>query len=494
MIRAFGLDDALAAGECTEAEITDGGRARRRHPAALPRGAHASPARPSTCWRRAEHRALAREAATKAAVLLRNEPVDGAPLLPLDAGALPTRGGDRPPGRGPQPGRRRVERRVGARRWSPRSTGCAPPCPTPRSCTRDDDAARSRPAPTSPSWWSATPRPTRASSSATAAPPTWPRSCPAADEPEVVARLRGRAWPAEEHDFQPPDGRRPAIVRLLHGRRPRVAAPPPRGRGADRRGGRGQPPHGRVHRGRQRRADRRVGPGTCPPSCSPGTRAWRAATPWPTCCSAGPSPAAACRSPCPPTPPTCPHFDRDADADHLRRLARVLEARRRRPRGRLPLRVRPQLHRPVAAGHGRGPARRRDRGHHHLRATPGSAPASRWSRPTPRSGDGPAKLVGFLRVELDPGERKVVEVRFPIARWPAGTPTPSGWSRSTARCRSRWPATPATPPPPPSPSSSPAPLTPLTRMRYRGCPATTVTPERRCRLPSGLVGNGPARS
>ena len=35
-----------------------------------------------------EHRALALEAARKAAVLLRNEPVDGAPLLPLDPGAL----------------------------------------------------------------------------------------------------------------------------------------------------------------------------------------------------------------------------------------------------------------------------------------------------------------------------------------------------------------------------------------------------------------------
>ena len=35
-----------------------------------------------------EHRALAREAATKAIVLLRNEPVDGAPVLPLDPGSV----------------------------------------------------------------------------------------------------------------------------------------------------------------------------------------------------------------------------------------------------------------------------------------------------------------------------------------------------------------------------------------------------------------------
>jgi beta-glucosidase len=35
-----------------------------------------------------EHRALAREAATKAIVLLRNEPVDGTPVLPMDPAAL----------------------------------------------------------------------------------------------------------------------------------------------------------------------------------------------------------------------------------------------------------------------------------------------------------------------------------------------------------------------------------------------------------------------
>ena len=30
--------------------------------------------------------------------------------------------------------------------------------------------------------------------------------------------------------------------------------------------------------------------------------------------------------------------------------------------------------------------------------------------------DGPAKLVGFERIELDPGEHRVIEVRFPLAR------------------------------------------------------------------------------
>lgn len=35
-----------------------------------------------------EHRALAREVATRSIVLLRNEPVDGVPVLPLDSGTL----------------------------------------------------------------------------------------------------------------------------------------------------------------------------------------------------------------------------------------------------------------------------------------------------------------------------------------------------------------------------------------------------------------------
>lgn len=38
----------------------------------------------------AEHRALAREAARRSVVLLRNQPVDGAPVLPLDAGGIST--------------------------------------------------------------------------------------------------------------------------------------------------------------------------------------------------------------------------------------------------------------------------------------------------------------------------------------------------------------------------------------------------------------------
>ncbi len=87
MIRAFGLDEDLAAGECTEEEI---GAAATRVVATLLRfDAVLSQSRPPidvlACD---DHRALAREAATKAVVLLRNEPLDDAPLLPLDAASL----------------------------------------------------------------------------------------------------------------------------------------------------------------------------------------------------------------------------------------------------------------------------------------------------------------------------------------------------------------------------------------------------------------------
>jgi beta-glucosidase len=87
MIRAFHLDEDLAAGLCTEEEVATAA-ARvvatllRFHPVL-------TQPRPSIdVLANDEHRALAREAATKAIVLLRNQPVDGAPVLPLDAASL----------------------------------------------------------------------------------------------------------------------------------------------------------------------------------------------------------------------------------------------------------------------------------------------------------------------------------------------------------------------------------------------------------------------
>jgi beta-glucosidase len=87
MIRAAGLAAALAAGEVTEADVdravVNTLATMLRFQAVLDRprpgpDVLASPA----------HRALAREAAQAAIVLLRNEPVDGAPLLPLDPTGL----------------------------------------------------------------------------------------------------------------------------------------------------------------------------------------------------------------------------------------------------------------------------------------------------------------------------------------------------------------------------------------------------------------------
>lgn len=87
MIRAFGLDDDLAAGACTAEEIAT---AATRVVATLLRFHEVldQPRPPIDVLAQPAHRALAREAAAKAIVLLRNEPVDEQPLLPLDAAAV----------------------------------------------------------------------------------------------------------------------------------------------------------------------------------------------------------------------------------------------------------------------------------------------------------------------------------------------------------------------------------------------------------------------
>ncbi|WP_426570902.1 beta-glucosidase [Aquihabitans sp. McL0605] len=85
MIRAFGLDDALAAGECDEQEITTA----VEHVVATLLRFHQILSRPRPSLdvlASPDHRALAREAAAASAVLLRNE----GGLLPLDPAALST--------------------------------------------------------------------------------------------------------------------------------------------------------------------------------------------------------------------------------------------------------------------------------------------------------------------------------------------------------------------------------------------------------------------
>ena len=87
MIRAGGLDAAVDAGEVTEEDIT---RCVVPTVATLLRFAErlAAPRPGADVLASPEHRALAREAAARSIVLLRNEEVDGHPVLPLDAGAL----------------------------------------------------------------------------------------------------------------------------------------------------------------------------------------------------------------------------------------------------------------------------------------------------------------------------------------------------------------------------------------------------------------------
>lgn len=85
MVRATHLPGALARGE---ASWTDVDAAATRVLATVLRFDEvlSAPTPPLEVVGSAEHRALAREVAARSAVLLRNEPIDGAPVLPLRAG------------------------------------------------------------------------------------------------------------------------------------------------------------------------------------------------------------------------------------------------------------------------------------------------------------------------------------------------------------------------------------------------------------------------
>ena len=217
-----------------------------------------------------EHRALAREVAARSVVLLRNEPVDGAPVLPLrsDAGAGRR---DRSARRHGQHRRRRFQRRLGPRlphrpRWAARV----------RRRRRARRRRRPRPGrrrsprrPTSPSSSSATRTSTRASTSAR--PTRRCRRCSRrGDEPDVVELFAGVARrPPADHEAR----RTSAIGRggfSLGGDRSslRLLA---RRRRADPGRGRRQPADGRRDPGRQRGHRHRVDRRRRRPSCRPGT-------------------------------------------------------------------------------------------------------------------------------------------------------------------------------------------------------------------------------
>jgi beta-glucosidase len=83
MIRSEHLTDALLAGEASWADV-DLAVARVADTRIRFNGVLSEPAPGRSVLACAGHRALAREAAAKSVVLLRNEPVDGVPVLPLD--------------------------------------------------------------------------------------------------------------------------------------------------------------------------------------------------------------------------------------------------------------------------------------------------------------------------------------------------------------------------------------------------------------------------
>ena len=147
-----------------------------------------------------------------------------------------------------------LERRVGhhrghaPRRARRRPARCRRARSSPTSTTRRD-------APTWPSWWSATPAPTRASSSATPAPSHLVALMPGPDDPDEAAELRARIAAEGEPLADPTPRRRGRRQRVLHRRRPAVAAPEARDEALIDRGGGRQPPHGRGRDLRQRRAD-----------------------------------------------------------------------------------------------------------------------------------------------------------------------------------------------------------------------------------------------
>ncbi len=114
MIRAEHLGPALDQGTASWAEVD---RAVERVVATRLRfdDVLSWPAPDRDVLARPAHRALAREAAAKSVVLLRNEPVDGVPVLPLELDRRLVGGAARDAGHRRQPGRRRVQRRVGPR-------------------------------------------------------------------------------------------------------------------------------------------------------------------------------------------------------------------------------------------------------------------------------------------------------------------------------------------------------------------------------------------
>jgi beta-glucosidase len=200
MIRAFGLDEDLAKGEGSTDEIAT---AATRVVATLLRfhPVLSQPVPSIDVLASSEHRALAREAATKAIVLLRNEPVDGTPVLPMDPAAL---------GSVAVVGRLAAIRNLGdggsSDVWAPSAVtpldGLRAALPGVDVRHSDDDASIATGADVAVVvvGYTKADEGEFIGDSGTA---HLAALMPAADEPEVVAAYQARRE-AEEHDFQPP--------------------------------------------------------------------------------------------------------------------------------------------------------------------------------------------------------------------------------------------------------------------------------------------------
>jgi len=127
MIFAGCLQAAVADGRLPQQRVDDAVLRQLRAQLAVPQGSY-----PTSLRGCSEHRALAREAATKSIVLLQNEAFPHAP--PVAPGSGPLAGGDRQPGRHRQPGRSRLlrhpaqARRGGHTLAGAAGSGCAGGC------------------------------------------------------------------------------------------------------------------------------------------------------------------------------------------------------------------------------------------------------------------------------------------------------------------------------------------------------------------------------
>ncbi len=378
------------------------GRAHRRHPAALRRGAVRARIPPTHVLGSPAHRALAREVAARSVVLLRNEAVAGAPVLPL-AGTDVARRGARAASPIRSTSATVVRATCGISIATRSSTGCAPRSievahddgtdveraaadrgrrrrggrgrrlhvPRRRGVHRRDRSVAARAcsrAPTSP---------TSSSCSRHRSP-----TCPSTTKPDRTrrSRARGSAWAATAHrcGFPPRD------VELIQA----VAAANPRTVVVIQAG----------QRGHRDRVDRRGARGRAgvvrrlPGRAGPRRRPARRGEPF------GPAAVQRARS----TKPTCPPFDRDATRLPLRPLARLVAPRPQRDDAGVPVRVRPVVHHVRAR-------RRRRRG----RPTVSAVVRGAVRNPGERDGadvvqvyaelpdpDAPPRLVGFARVEV----------------------------------------------------------------------------------------------